>query len=43
MKPHILIIEDDADIAESIRYNLERERAFSAQVTLTGEAVSRRR
>ena len=38
MKPHILIIEDDADIAESIRYNLERERAFSAQVTLTGEA-----
>ena len=38
MKPHILIIEDDPDIAESIRYNLEREGAFSAQVALTGEA-----
>lgn len=38
MKPHILIVEDDADIAESIRYNLERERAFTAQVALTGEA-----
>jgi DNA-binding response OmpR family regulator len=25
MKPHILIIEDDPDIAESIRYNIERE------------------
>lgn len=37
MKPHILIIEDDPDIAESIRYNLERERAFTAQVALTGE------
>jgi len=38
MKPHILIIEDDPDIAESIRYNLEREGAFTAQVALTGEA-----
>jgi DNA-binding response OmpR family regulator len=37
MKPFILIIEDDPDIAESIRYNLEREGAFSAQVALTGE------
>ncbi len=37
MKPFILIIEDDSDIAESIRYNLEREGAFSAQVALTGE------
>lgn len=37
MKPVILIIEDDPDIAESIRYNLEREGAFSAQVALTGE------
>jgi two-component system, OmpR family, alkaline phosphatase synthesis response regulator PhoP len=37
MKPFILIIEDDADIAESIRYNLEREGAFSAHVALTGE------
>ena len=37
MKPYILIIEDDPDIAESIRYNLEREGAFSAQIALTGE------
>ncbi len=37
MKPHILIIEDDPDIAESIRYNLEREGAFTAQVALNGE------
>ncbi|HMV51298.1 MAG TPA: response regulator, partial [Blastocatellia bacterium] len=37
MKPFILIIEDDPDIAESIRYNLEREGAFAAQIALTGE------
>ena len=37
MKPHILIVEDDPDIAESIRYNLEREGAFTAHVVLTGE------
>src|SRR5262245_12615521 len=37
MKPFILIIEDDPDIAESIRYNLEREGAFIAQVALSGE------
>jgi two-component system, OmpR family, alkaline phosphatase synthesis response regulator PhoP len=37
MKPNILIIEDDPDIAESIRYNLEREGAFTAQVASTGE------
>ncbi|MDX2034746.1 MAG: response regulator transcription factor [Blastocatellia bacterium] len=37
MKPFILIIEDDPDIAESIRYNLEREGSFSARVALTGE------
>jgi DNA-binding response OmpR family regulator len=37
MKPQILIIEDDPDIAESIRYNLEREGAFTAQVALSGE------
>lgn len=37
MKPYILIIEDDPDIAESIRYNLERERTFQVQVALTGE------
>lgn len=37
MKPYILIIEDDPDIAESIRYNMEREGTFSAEVALTGE------
>jgi len=37
MKPFILIIEDDPDIAESIRYNLEREGTFLARVALTGE------
>jgi DNA-binding response OmpR family regulator len=37
MKPFILVVEDDPDIAESIRYNLEREGAFKAQVALTGE------
>jgi DNA-binding response OmpR family regulator len=37
MKPSILIIEDDPDIAESIRYNLEREGAFGAQISLSGE------
>lgn len=37
MKPYILIIEDDPDIAESIRYNLEREATFTAAVALTGE------
>jgi DNA-binding response OmpR family regulator len=38
MKPHILIIEDDPDIAESIRYNVEREGQYTAQVALSGEA-----
>jgi len=37
MKPHLLIIEDDPDIAESMRYNLEREGAFTAQIALSGE------
>ncbi|MFN7946391.1 MAG: response regulator transcription factor [Blastocatellia bacterium] len=37
MKPRILIIEDDPDIAESIRYNLERGGDFTAQVVLSGE------
>ncbi|MEY3282676.1 MAG: hypothetical protein RIR86_689 [Acidobacteriota bacterium] len=37
MKPLILIIEDDPDIAESIRYNLEREGSFTTLVALTGE------
>lgn len=37
MKPYILVIEDDPDIAESIRYNLEREGAYSARVAESGE------
>ena len=37
MKPHVLIIEDDPDIAESIRYNVEREGHYTAQVSLSGE------
>lgn len=37
MKPLILIIEDDPDIAESIRYNLDREGSFTTLVALTGE------
>jgi DNA-binding response OmpR family regulator len=37
MKPHVLIIEDDPDIAESIRYNVEREGNYTAQVALSGE------
>jgi DNA-binding response OmpR family regulator len=37
MKPYILIIEDDNDIAESIRYNLEREGAYSARVAESAE------
>jgi DNA-binding response OmpR family regulator len=37
MKPYILIIEDDPDIAESIRYNLERAGAYSARVAASAE------
>src|SRR5262245_38986205 len=37
MKPIILIIEDDPDIAESIRYNLEREGAYSARIAASAE------
>jgi DNA-binding response OmpR family regulator len=33
---HVLIIEDEPDIAESLRYNLERE-GLSAQIAATGE------
>lgn len=36
MAGQVLIIEDDADIAESLRYNLERE-GLKAQVAETGE------
>ena len=41
MKPYILVIEDDPDIGESIRYNLEREGAFTARVAVSGEAALR--
>ena len=41
MKPHILIVEDDPDIAEGIRYNLERTGAFTAQIAASGEAALR--
>ena len=41
MKPHILIIEDDPDLAEGIRYNLERTGAFTAQVAASGEEALR--
>ena len=37
MKPHILIIEDDPDIAESIRYSLERDGAYTACIAVSGE------
>ena len=36
-KRRILIVEDDDDIANSIRYNLEREGAFDVRVAATGE------
>ncbi len=36
MPKSALIIEDDADIAESVRYNLESE-GFDATVASTGE------
>jgi DNA-binding response OmpR family regulator len=41
MKPHILIIEDEPDIAESIRYNVERNGEFTAQVAHDGHAALR--
>ena len=36
MLPNILIIEDEADIAESLRYNFERD-GFKAQIAESGE------
>jgi len=36
MSRHALIIEDDADIAETVRYNLESE-GFTTHVALSGE------
>ena len=37
MKKRILIIEDDKDIVEAIRYNLEKERGFSVLSAKTGD------
>ncbi|MEW5975017.1 MAG: response regulator transcription factor [Acidobacteriota bacterium] len=37
MSKRILIIEDDKDIAEAVRYNLEKERGFSVIVAKTGD------
>ena len=37
MKKRILIIEDDKDIVEAIRYNLEKERGFSVLSARTGD------
>ncbi len=37
IRRRILIIEDDEDIANSIRYNLERDGAFDVRVAGTGE------
>ncbi len=37
IRRRVLIIEDDEDIANSIRYNLERDGAFDVRVAGTGE------
>ncbi|PYV41634.1 MAG: DNA-binding response regulator [Acidobacteria bacterium] len=37
MKKRILIIEDDKDIVEAVRYNLEKERGFSVLSAKTGD------
>src|ERR1051325_9733431 len=37
LRRRILIVEDDEDIANSIRYNLEREGAFDVRIAKTGE------
>lgn len=41
MKPSILIVEDDPDLAEGIRYNLERTGAFTVLVAASGEDALR--
>lgn len=38
MKKNIVVIEDDLDIAQSIRYNLERDGGFQVRIASTGEA-----
>jgi len=37
MKKRILIIEDDKDITEALRYNLEKEKSFTVSVAHTGD------
>jgi two-component system, OmpR family, alkaline phosphatase synthesis response regulator PhoP len=37
MNKRILVIEDDKDITEAIRYNLEKEKGFSVLSALTGD------
>jgi two-component system, OmpR family, alkaline phosphatase synthesis response regulator PhoP len=37
MNKRILVIEDDRDITEAIRYNLEKEKGFSVLSALTGD------
>ena len=37
LRRRVLIIEDDEDIANSIKYNLEREGTFEVRVAATGE------
>ena len=36
-RPHILIVEDDIDLAECIRYNLERTSLFTSQIVESAE------
>jgi len=36
-RPHILIVEDDLDLAECIRYNLERTGLFTSQIVESAE------
>jgi two-component system alkaline phosphatase synthesis response regulator PhoP len=37
MKKRILIIEDDKDITEALRYNLEKEKGFTVSIAHTGD------
>ena len=37
MTKRILIIEDDKDIVEAVRYNLEKEKGFSVRAARSGE------
>jgi len=37
MKKRILIIEDDKDITEALRYNLEKDKGFTVSIAHTGD------